>query len=114
MKKLMLTSALTVLFMAGCCSPSITKTLDRAIASNLGHMADEDLPEEARAIAEDNYDVHWKVKAALDSDVVLPADVAARQAAREADIAAVTSESEAETEAPAEAPAAPAEESEGE
>lgn len=101
MRKLIFTSALTALFLlAGCCSPSITKTLDRAIAANLGHMADEDLPEEARAIAEDNYDVHWKVKAAIDSDVVLPADVAARQAAREADIAVVTSETEAE--APAE------------
>jgi len=85
MRKLILASALTALVLAtGCCShQSAIKVLDRAIATNGGHIVDGSLPQEARDIAEDNYDVHWKVKADLDSDVALPADVVARQKARE-------------------------------
>lgn len=86
MKKLVLSSALTALFLlSGCCShPAAITALDRAIAANKGHMADEQLPQEARDIAQDNYDLANQVKFNLDGTAV-PADTAQRAAARKAD-----------------------------
>jgi hypothetical protein len=89
MKKLVLTSALTALFLlSGCCShPAAIQSLDRTIAANKGHMADEKLPQEARDIAQDNYDAANQVKFNLDGTEV-PADTAQRAAARAEDASA--------------------------
>jgi len=70
------------LFMAGCCcNPAAMRTIDRGISSNKGHMVDSGLPQQARDIAQDNYDVFNQVKFNLDG-TRLPDDTAARAAAR--------------------------------
>ena len=77
-----------VLALAGCClSPHTDQVMaiDRAIAANTGHMADEALPKEAREVAQDNHDVFWQVRIGLADDKELPADVQARKEAREQD-----------------------------
>ena len=90
MKNFVLSSALTALFLlSGCCThPVAIQALDRAISSNKGHMADEGLPQEAREIAQDNYDFANQVKFNLDA-TPLPADTAQRATARKADAEAV-------------------------
>jgi hypothetical protein len=96
MKKFVLSSALTALFLlSGCCShPGAIQSLDRTIAANKGHMADEGLPQEARDIAQDNYDAANQVKFNLDG-TELPADTAQREAARAADADAAATDAAA-------------------
>lgn len=73
---------LVVVLFAGCCShPTEEKALLDAIAVNKGHMADEALPSEARAVAQDNYDFDWQVLYSL-TGKEMPADVKARMDAR--------------------------------
>lgn len=86
MKKILLASVLT-LFMSGCCvHDKAIVALDRGIAANTGHMNDTALPQEARDIAQDNYDLDNQIKFNLDGTPV-PADTAERVKAR-ADAAA--------------------------
>jgi len=81
MKRLIFVGSLA-LFMAGCCcNPAAMKAIDRGISTNKGHMVDSGLPQKAREIAQDNYDVFNQVKFSLDG-TALPEDTAARSAAR--------------------------------
>ncbi len=74
-----------LLAMTGCQAfPQAEASLRTAISANRGHAANENLPAEARTIAEKNGDLMWKVLFNIggceENDV--PADVLARQAAR--------------------------------
>jgi len=80
MKKLVL--SLLLVLMVGCCSPDAASALKDAIAINKGHMVDESLPEEARAIAQDNYDFDYDVLYRLGAIEKLPDDVRKRKDAR--------------------------------
>ena len=76
---------LALLVMPGCCSCSEAESATRdAISVNKGHMADTKLPPEAHAIAQDNYDLDWKILFGMGviEEGEIPSDVRERQAAR--------------------------------
>jgi hypothetical protein len=54
---------LALFLVAGCCMghPVAESALKTAISVNKGHMADQELPDEAKLIAQDNYDFCWKI-----------------------------------------------------
>jgi len=69
-----------VAFISGCCvggHPNVEKALKDGIAVNKGHMNDGGLPEEARLIAQDNFDFLWQIRYNLTGDE-MPAEVKAR------------------------------------
>ncbi len=75
-----------LLALTGCRTfPQAEATLRTAISANKGHAADENLPPEARTIAEKNMDLDWKVLFNIGGceEKDIPADVRARQKARE-------------------------------
>ena len=82
MKKMF--AAVAVLFLlAGCCShPELKSSLKKAAAINAGHMNDDKLPPEARAIGQDNYDYNHAALKLLGEK--LPTDTAERKAERDA------------------------------
>ena len=74
-----------LLFVAGCRTyPVAEDALRTGIAVNAGHAKDPKLAAEARAIAQDNEDLMWKVLFAIGGceEKDIPAEVRARQAAR--------------------------------
>jgi predicted secreted protein len=96
MRNLILSSALTLTLLAvGCVSPAAVSALKRGIAANKGHMADESLPQEAREIATDNYDLDNQILYNLCGDE-MPEDTKARMKAREDAKAADDAETERE------------------
>ena len=74
---------LVFVFLAGCCSghPVVEEAMKDAISVNKGHMADKSLPPEAALVAQDNYDLIWKLLYGL-CGTPLPADVAKRMEER--------------------------------
>jgi len=75
------------LSLGGCCSCKEAESAVRdAISVNKGHMEDKDLPAEAHAVAQDNYDLDWKILFGIGAikETEIPKDVRDRQAAREA------------------------------
>jgi len=80
---LLSTVLVSVIFISGCCShPTAVKSLKDAIAINQGHMGDKALPQEARLIAQDNYDLDNQVLYSLTGDP-LPSDTAQRMKDRQ-------------------------------
>lgn len=80
-------AVLVLLVLPGCRTyPVAEDTLSTGIAVNAGHAKDDKLPAEARAIAQDNGDLMWKVLFNIGGceEKDIPADVKARQAARAA------------------------------
>ena len=76
------TLSLFVILIAGCgVSPVAIKAIDRGIVANKGHMNDAGLPQQARDIGQDNYDLLNQVKFNIKGTPV-PADTAERAAAR--------------------------------
>jgi len=72
--------------LVGCQSyPVAEEALRTGISANVGHAKDDALPAEARAVAEDNGDVMWKVLFAIGGceEADIPAEVRARQAERD-------------------------------
>jgi len=63
MKRVGILLFVLVFLLAGCCMghPVAESSLKTAISVNKGHMADQELPGEARLIAQDNYDFCWKI-----------------------------------------------------
>lgn len=83
----LLALAVLVFGLTGCQTfPQAEATLRTAISANKGHAADENLPDEARTIAEKNMDLAWKVLFNIGGceEKDIPADVRGRQTAREA------------------------------
>jgi len=77
--------SLSLLALPGCCSCKEAESAVRdAISINKGHMNDGTLPEEAHLIAQDNYDLDWKILFGIGAikEGEIPEDVRARQAAR--------------------------------
>jgi hypothetical protein len=72
-----------LLLAAGCCTghPVAEKALKDGISANVGHMADGNLPDEARAIARVNHDFLWQVLYGITGEE-LPVAVRARMDAR--------------------------------
>jgi len=82
MRRMILT-IIIVVCIAGCCTghPMVEKALKDAVAVNKGHMNDKALPEEAKLIAQDNYDFDWQILHVLTGEE-LPKEVKARMDAR--------------------------------
>ena len=84
-----------LLALPGCCSCKEAESAVRdAISINKGHMGDTKLPAEAHAIAQDNYDLDWKILFGIGAikEGEIPEDVRKRQADREAARAAAGGE----------------------
>ena len=81
MRLKMMVLLLALLFVPACVSPAATSAVRDGIAVNTGHMRDTGLPQQARDIAQDNYDLLNSVLYNLDG-TPLPADTEARRAAR--------------------------------
>jgi hypothetical protein len=83
MKRLFL-SLTIVLTLAGCYGlpPATESAVKDAIAANTGHMNDQGLPAQARAVAQDNHDVLWQVLFGAGNVDELPAEVRERMNAR--------------------------------
>lgn len=75
-----------ILLVAGCCSlpDDAESALRDAISVNKGHMNDDSLSEDARLVAQDNYDFDYDVLYRAGCIDELPPEVRERKEARDA------------------------------